>query len=245
VLSRAVDVGQTVQAAFSAPTLFTIAEDLSRMQIDTSVAESDVGRLVAGMKVEFAVDAFPGRTFAAAVRQVRNSATTTSGVVTYDAVIDVDNPDYVLRPGMTANVTFVLDEISDALKVPNGALRFKLSGPEAMELFRQTGAPPGGGAGPPAGFGGAPPGGPPFPGGGPPPGGLGGLPPAGLGNKPSDRKVIWKLVEGKPRPVPVKAGLTDGSITQILDGDIAPGDALVIEISGLPAAQQMPKLGAF
>ncbi|HSK05684.1 MAG TPA: efflux RND transporter periplasmic adaptor subunit, partial [Kofleriaceae bacterium] len=125
VLSRAVDVGQTVAASLQAPTLFTIAEDLSRMQIDTAVAEADVGRLTESMKATFTVDAFPGKAFEGVVRQVRNAPTTTSGVVTYDAVIDVDNPDKSLRPGMTANVTFVLAQVADAVKIPNAALRFK------------------------------------------------------------------------------------------------------------------------
>src|SRR6185503_3398124 len=117
VLTRSYDLGQTVQSSFSAPTLFTIAEDLSRMQIDTSVAEADVGRLAANMKAQFTVDAFPGKTFEGVVRQVRNSPTTTQGVVTYDAVIDVDNSDHALRPGMTANVTFVLAQVADAIKI--------------------------------------------------------------------------------------------------------------------------------
>ena len=239
VLSRAVDLGQTVQASFATPTLFTIAADLSRMQIDTAVAEGDVGRLVAGMKAEFTVDAFPGRTFDAVVRQVRNAATTTSGVVTYDAVIDLDNPDRILRPGMTANVTFVLDQIADAVKIPNAALRFKLSGPQMMELFKRLGGPPDmpGGGGPPPGFAGPP------PGGGPPPG-LPGLPSSG-GTKLSDRKVVWKLVAGKPRPIPVKTGLTDGSTTQLVEGDVAPGDELVVEITDLPMSPAIPKIGGF
>ena len=98
VLSRAVDVGQTVAASLQAPVLFTIAEDLARMQIDTAVSEGDVGRLVENMKATFTVDAFPGRQFGGIVRQVRNAPTTTQGVVTYDAVIDVDNTDSRCAP---------------------------------------------------------------------------------------------------------------------------------------------------
>src|SRR5438552_701529 len=127
VLTRSYDIGQTVQSSFSAPTLFTIAEDLSRMQIDTAVAEGDVGRLTEGMKATFTVDAHPNVPFEGTVRQVRNSPTTTSGVVTYDAVIDVDNHEHLLRPGMTANVTFVLDKVDNVIKIPNAALRFKPS----------------------------------------------------------------------------------------------------------------------
>src|SRR5262249_9789524 len=115
------------------------AEDLSHMQIDTAVSESDVGRLVEGMKAQFAVDAFPGRTFEGKVRQVRNSPTTTQGVVTYDAVIDVDNTDHMLRPGMTANITFVLQQVADAVKIPTAALRFKPSRDQMQAIYAEFG----------------------------------------------------------------------------------------------------------
>src|SRR5512137_1056438 len=125
VISRNVDVGQTVAASLQAPTIFVIAEDLEKMQVDTSVAEADVGRLKAGMPASFTVDAYPGETFRGTVRQIRNAPQTVQNVVTYDAVIDVDNPDLKLKPGMTANVTFVYAEKDDVLRVPNAALRFK------------------------------------------------------------------------------------------------------------------------
>ncbi|HVY46005.1 MAG TPA: efflux RND transporter periplasmic adaptor subunit [Minicystis sp.] len=124
VISRNVDVGQTVAAALQAPTLFTIAQDLKKMQVDTSVSESDVGKLQPGMKATFTVDAFPGETFQGEVREIRNAATTVQNVVTYDAVIDVENADLKLRPGMTANVTFTYAEADDAVLVPNAALRY-------------------------------------------------------------------------------------------------------------------------
>ena len=110
VISRSVDVGQTVAASLQAPTLFTIAEDLQKMQVDTSVAEADVGKLAPGMEATFTVDAFPDERFKGTVRQIRNAPQTVQNVVTYDAVIDVDNPDLKLKPGMTANVTFVYAE---------------------------------------------------------------------------------------------------------------------------------------
>ncbi|MDP9033538.1 MAG: efflux RND transporter periplasmic adaptor subunit, partial [Myxococcota bacterium] len=125
VISRNVDVGQTVAASLSAPVLFTIAQDLTKMQVDTNVSEGDVGRLQVGMKTYFTVDSFPGQRFAGKIRQIRNSATTVQNVVTYDAVIDVDNTDLRLRPGMTANVTVVYAERSGALSVSNAALRFR------------------------------------------------------------------------------------------------------------------------
>jgi HlyD family secretion protein len=125
VISRDVDVGQTVAASLQAPTLFTIAQDLSRMQVDTAVAEADIGKLKAGMSASFGVDAFPGETFRGAVRQIRNAPQTVQNVVTYDAVIDVDNSSLKLRPGMTANVTFVYAEKEGILKIPNAAFRFR------------------------------------------------------------------------------------------------------------------------
>jgi HlyD family secretion protein len=125
VISRSVDVGQTVAASLAAPTLFTIAEDLEKMQVDTSVAEADVGKLKAGMNATFTVDAFPSERFRGTVRQIRNAPTTVQNVVTYDAVIDVSNTDLKLKPGMTANVTFVYAERDDVIMVPNAALRFR------------------------------------------------------------------------------------------------------------------------
>jgi HlyD family secretion protein len=125
VISRNVDVGQTVAATLQAPTLFTIANDLTRMQVDTSVAEADIGKVQPGMKVSFTVDAHPGRTFVGKVRQVRNDAKTVQSVVTYDAVIDVDNAEHLLRPGMTTSVSFVHARRADARRIPNSALRFR------------------------------------------------------------------------------------------------------------------------
>ena len=127
VISRSVDVGQTVAASLQAPTLFVIAEDLAKMQVDTSVAEADIGKLRAGMDASFTVDAFPGRRFRGTVRQIRNAPQNVQNVVTYDAVVDVGNPDLELRPGMTANVSFVFADRADVLRVPNGALRFRPS----------------------------------------------------------------------------------------------------------------------
>ena len=245
VLSRAVDVGQTVASSFSAPTLFTIAEDLSRMQIDTAVAEGDVGQLKANMKATFTVDAFPGKTFDGVVRQVRNSPTTTQGVVTYDAVIDVDNKDGVLRPGMTANVTFVLAQVDNAVKIPNAALRFKPSRAQMAALFKKYGMHRGGHRGSGA-AGAAAAGGHGMPGGGM----GGGMRPdamshaSGGGMKgEGDRKPLFKLVDGKPQLVFVQLGLTDGSSTQLVEGKLQAGDQLITDSQGLPATTR--KLGAF
>lgn len=255
VLSRAVDVGQTVASSLQAPTLFTIAEDLSRMQIDTAVAEADVGRLADGMKATFTVDAFSGKTFDGVVRQVRNSPTTTQGVVTYVAVIDVENADLQLRPGMTANVTFVLEQVADAVKIPNAALRFKLSAEQMRALAAHYGVTslrggrggPGGPGGPATAggtsSGGAPSGGAPSMAGGMPTGALGGAP-GGPSGRMGDRKMVWKLENGRPRPVMIKPGLTDGSSTQLVEGDLKPTDLLITEVTGLPATSGR-RTGAF
>jgi len=125
VISRNVDVGQTVAATLAAPTLFVIAEDLRKMQVDTSVAESDVGKLRDGMSATFTVDAYGSEIFRGVVRQLRNAPQTVQNVVTYDAVIDVENRDLRLRPGMTANVVFVYAEKANVVRIPNAALRFR------------------------------------------------------------------------------------------------------------------------
>jgi HlyD family secretion protein len=259
VLSRAVDVGQTVAASLQAPTLFTIAEDLARMQIDTAVAEGDVGRLTEGMKATFTVDAFPGRQFNGQVRQVRNAPTTTQGVVTYDAVIDVDNSDKSLRPGMTANVTFVLAQVADAIKIPNSALRFKPTREQIQAVTAEFGGMRGGRGGPDgSGGSGARRG---REGGSGAGSGAAGEGSGGRGQRSAmdaatgasgggprrdfgDKKPVFKLVDGRPRMVLVKPGLTDGSSTQMLEGDLQPGDQLVTEIIGAPTGPSR-RVGAF
>jgi HlyD family secretion protein len=220
VLSRAVELGQTVASSMQAPVLFTIAEDLSVMQIDTAVAEADVGRLTEGMKATFTVDAFPGKSFDGVVRQVRNAPTTTSGVVTYDAVIDVDNKDKTLRPGMTANVTFVLAQVADAVKIPNAALRFKPSREVMMVMREASGRGSGSGGSGRRGNRGSGSGGSGGPG----------------GRDLGDKKMLWKLENGKPRMVIVKPGLTDGSATELVEGDLKPGDLLITEVTGVSSA---------
>ncbi len=240
VLSRAVDVGQTVAASLSAPTLFTIAEDLGRMQIDTAVAEADVGRLTEGMKAQFTVDAFPGKTFDGIVRQVRNAPTTTSGVVTYDAVIDVDNVDKSLRPGMTANVTFVLQQVADAVKIPNAALRFKPTREQMQAMRGESGGSGSGRRGSGSGgWQGRGSDGSAGSGGRGSDGGGGGRP----GRDYGDKKPVYKLVDGQAKLVLIKPGLTDGSVTQMVEGDLQPGDLLVTEIQGVSAPPR--KTGAF
>jgi HlyD family secretion protein len=190
VISRNVDVGQTVAATLQAPTLFTIAQDLTKMQVDTSVAEADVGKLREGMSVTFTVDAYPGRPFPGCVRQVRDAATTVQNVVTYDAVIDVDNAGRLLKPGMTASVTFVYAERRDAVRVPNAALRFR---PDAATTLAMNGGQP-------------------------------------VPNKlATDERVVWVVRGGKAIPARVRVGVSDGTTTEVLGGELREGDAAVTE----------------
>jgi HlyD family secretion protein len=124
VISRSVDVGQTVASSFNTPTLFEIANDLTKMQIDSSVAEADIGGIAVGQRADFSVDAYPFSTFHGYVTQVRNAPTNANNVVTYDCVVGVTNSDYRLKPGMTANLSFVIAQRDEVLDVPNSALRF-------------------------------------------------------------------------------------------------------------------------
>jgi HlyD family secretion protein len=221
VISRSVDVGQTVAASLQAPTIFVIAEDLRKMQVDTSVAEADVGKLEAGMEASFVVDAFPGERFKGKVRQIRNAAQTVQNVVTYDAVIDVDNSDLKLRPGMTANVTFVFANRDNVLRVPNAALRFRVS-PElsatlALDLKKgKSGDAGAGGAGEGTGQ---------RAGGRTRPAGGGGANP----DEAPDRKSVWTLSGGVPRQLKIKTGATDGTKTEIVEGALAEGEQVIVD----------------
>lgn len=227
VISRSVDVGQTVAASLQAPTLFTIAEDLRKMQVDTSVAESDVGRLEDGMRATFTVDAWPGVTFEGTIRQIRNAAQTVQNVVTYDAVIDVANPELKLKPGMTANVTFVTAHRDDVVTVPNAALRFRPPAPP--EGTARGGWRGQGGAGAQAGAG--------APGG---PGAQGG---PGAWEKPAPgTKMVFVLREGRPHPVRVKPGVSDGTYTEV-EGDLREGDQVITAMAASAQGGQ-PSQGA-
>jgi HlyD family secretion protein len=237
VISRSVDVGQTVAASLAAPTLFLIAEDLTKMQVDTSVAEADIGKLKPEMEATFTVDAYPSRMFKGKIRQIRNAPQTLQNVVTYDAVIDVSNPGLELRPGMTANVTFIYDHRESALRVANAALRFQ----PPPELARAAGA--GGGAAGPRG--GGPRGGGSSEGGGRRGGGrtAGG----GVGAETPDRRALWVLRGPTPTPVRVRAGVTDGTNTEIETTELREGDRVVtdVEMPGGDSKAQQPGSGAF
>jgi len=199
VISRNVDVGQTVAASFQAPTLFVIANDLHHMQVDTNVGESDVGKLTAGMAATFTVDAYPGRPFTGKLRQVRNASQTVQNVVTYDAVIDVENSQLLLKPGMTANVSFIYEQKNDVVRLRNSALRFS---PDPQLLQKV---------------------------------GLGDLPPAPpTSAQDPTHKTVWLLRDGKPVRLPVSAGVSDGTWTELVEGDVHPGDMLITDMTVRP-----------
>lgn len=188
VISRNVDVGQTVAASLSAPTLFVIANDLAKMQIIANVAEADIGNVQAGQDVEFTVDAFPDRVFHGKVAQVRHSPVVVQNVVTYDTVIEVSNPDLKLKPGMTANVSIIIAQRAGVLKVPNAALRFRPpegaasgSGEASARRGRSTGA-------------GSRPG------------------------RSSARTVYVLGADGTLQAAQIKTGISDGMFTEVIEG---------------------------
>jgi len=221
VVSRNVDVGQSVAASLQAPTLFVIAEDLRKMEVHTSVAESDVGQLHPGTKAEFTVDAFPGETFAGTVKQVRYEAVNISNVVTYDAIISVDNSSLKLRPGMTANVNFVLAERHGVLLLANRALRYRPSDPSLSADAEDEQKP-----------------GETQPRGRPARGAANGKrPPLGDKAEPGNgkRRPVWVLEDGKPTRAFVVLGLSDGTSSEIASGDLTEGDLVIVSEGDEPA----------
>ncbi len=242
VISRSVDVGQTVAASLAAPTLFLIAEDLTKMQVDTSVSEADIGKLKAGMAAQFTVDAYPTKVFRGTIRQLRNAPQTVQNVVTYDAVIDVSNPNLELRPGMTANVIFVYDQRDGALRVANAALRFQPP-PELVSVAgrrdRSGNSPDGGARAEGEGRG--------HHGGGAGAGDMsGGIRPGGRVRRAgpvSDQRTLWTLRDGAISPVGVRIGITDGIFTEIDARNIHEGDQIVTDVEGVGDDKKQPPGG--
>ena len=220
VLKRAVDVGQTVAASMSTPTLFIIAKDLVQMKVMASVDEADIGQVKKGQKVSFTVDAFQNDTFHGTVQEVRLNPTTTSNVVTYTVVITAENPEQKLLPGMTATCTIVTQEITDAVTIPVKALKFTpaegtpmmnpkdMPRPQRKQVAEGDNMPP------------------------PPPGMAPGGAAPGKGAKKKHRKPrlegdhVWINYDGKAAPRPVKIGLSDGVNVQILRG-LSVGDSVI------------------
>jgi HlyD family secretion protein len=228
VVARNVDVGQTVAASLQAPTLFTIAQDLTKMQVYTKTDESDVGQIRPGQKVTFKVDAFPRDTFQGRVSQVRMNATTVQNVVTYDTIIDFDNPDTKLFPGMTAYVSIPVATVQDVVKIPNGALRFKpdMTAEEIRALYAKYGIESGRSERAGGGNGSVMAAAPRNP---------GSQPGGGGDSAPRERRldvaIVWKLRPDKTlEPVQVRTGITDRTFTQLvqpLHGELKEGDKLV------------------
>jgi HlyD family secretion protein len=220
VISRNVDVGQTVAASLQAPTLFTIAEDLGKMQVHAAVSEADVGRLESGMTATFVVDAYPDRKFKGVIRQIRDAPQTLQNVVTYDAVVDVDNGDARLKPGMTANVTFVYAERKGVLRIPSAALRFRppeelLSGvargdaiggkkKKKHKVEKEAAAET-----------------------------MASAPPSTTtptsASSAATTKSVWVLDGDKLKEVQVEIGVSDGSKVEVRDGALGEGDVLVTD----------------
>ena len=236
VISRSVDVGQTVAASLSAPTIFTIAEDLRKMQVNTNVSEGDVGRLAQGMKSKFTVDAYPGTPFFGRISQIRNAAQTVQNVVTYNAIIEVDNAELKLRPGMTASVSVIFSERTDVLAVPNSALRFNPP-PEANAPTPPKTARKGrdGAARDSAAREGAR--------------GNPGKDGAGKdGGDGVESKTLWIPKGTSVEYVSVKLGLSDGNYSELLETTLKEGDKVVIDSNttgvskpaGMPAAAAPP-----
>ena len=195
VVSRNVTMGQTVAASFQTPTLFLIATDLTKMEVDANVSESDIGGIKPGNKSTFTVDAYAKRAFEGTVSQVRQSPQTVQNVVTYDIVISVNNSDLTLMPGMTAASRIIIDQRIDVIRVPNQALRYVPKGP--------------------------------------------------VGAVQSGQAQIWLLRDGKPVPIPVVTGLDDDSFTEIVSGELKPGDlAITAEQIATPKKAVTLRLGS-
>lgn len=180
VVARNVDVGQTVAASFQTPTLFLIAKDLRQMQIDTSIAEADIGAVQIGQAVRFSVDAFGDREFAGQVRQIRLNPAVQQNVVTYNVVVGCDNASGQLLPGMTAHVNILAQRKADVIRIPNAALRFRPQEADEANGKRKGGSN------------------------------------------------VYKLAEGKPQAVRVKIGIADNTSAELIEGDIRPGEPLII-----------------
>jgi HlyD family secretion protein len=223
VVARNVDVGQTVAASLQAPTIFTIAQDLTKMLVYAKTDESDVGNIKVGKPVTFKVDAFPKETFYGVVSQVRMNATTVQNVVTYDTIVEFANPELKLFPGMTAYVTIPVATVQNVLKLPNTALRYKppMSPEEILALYRQYGIEPGARKTASDEAAAAERGGPSG---------------AEAQNPPraprSDSAVVWKLrADNSMEPVKVTLGITDHSYTEVtalVKGELKEGDELIV-----------------
>ena len=229
VVDRQYDIGQTVAASFQAPTLFTIAQDLTKMQVQADVDQSDIGRIRVGQSARFTVDAYPDEEFVGAITQVRLNATVNQNVVTYPVIVGVENAELKLRPKMTADLSVEVDRVRDVLRIPNAALRFRpaegLASAGAGASGR--GGAAGGGTGLPAAAA-APAGG--FPGAAQ---GLAAGRQRAAGGKPEKGwQTVYRLAaDGKLQPVQVRTGLSDGKFSEVLEGELAAGETIVVGLA--------------
>jgi len=222
VISRNVDVGQTVAASLQAPVIFQIANDLTKMQIDANVAEADVGVLEVGQDVDFTVDAFPMRTFHGKVVQVRNAPITVQNVVTYDTVIGVSNPDLKLKPGMTANVSIVVAHKDNVLQIKNAALRYRpaeaasgpMSGPRVGSDGSKTRVPSGAQRG------------------------------GGRERGGTSERNVYLLSGDQPQPVQIRTGISDGVMTEVIEG-LKEGDRVITAESSSKSPAASPPANPF
>jgi HlyD family secretion protein len=206
VLLRQIEPGQTVAASLQAPVLFTLAEDLSSMELHVAIDEADVGKVAEGQSAVFGVDAYPDRSYPARIVQLRYASQTIEGVVSYEAVLSVDNSGLTLRPGMTATASITAQQLHDVVLVPNAALRFA---PPAPAAERRSGG---------SIFNGL------FP--RPPPDRRRTDGQANAGQR------VWVLRDGQPVAVPVQTGATDGRLTELRSGAVQPGEAVVVDTLG-------------
>ncbi len=204
VVARNIEVGQTVAASFSTPNLFLIALDLTKMQVDTNVSESDIGGITEGKEATFTVDAYPGLPFSGTIRQVRLAPINVQNVVTYNVVVGVDNKDLRLKPGMTANVSIIVAQKDDVLKVPNAALRFVPPKSESSERHRTAAKP------------------------------INGTEPVraiSAGSSPAVSRTIWRQGDdGEIAQIVVETGISDGTWTVLLSEAVAEGDEVIVGI---------------
>ncbi|MCP9446276.1 MAG: efflux RND transporter periplasmic adaptor subunit [Nitrospira sp.] len=217
VVARNVEVGQTVAASFSTPNLFLIALDLTQMQVDTNVSESDIGGIVEGMEAMFTVDAYPGVQFHGVIRQVRLAPINVQNVVTYNVVVGVDNRDLRLKPGMTANVSIVVAKKNDVLKVPNAALRFsppQKDRPErrGKDEQRVKAGERGNGE-------------------------------VLISEQGGPAKRIWRLaIDDEPELLLIRTGISDGAWTEVLDGDVKEGDSVIVGLESSRSERRSSEL---
>jgi HlyD family secretion protein len=215
VISRNVDVGQTVAASLSAPTIFTIAQDLTKMQVNADIDEADIGNIAEGQDVIFTVDAYPEQSFRGTVKQIRLSPTVVQNVVTYNVIIEVSNPELLLKPGMTANVTIQINRKDNALKVPPAALRYRPVTKSKNTSSDGALAAKAAGDSPRSTADRAP-----------------------MQNLPDSngykRGVVYLLDQlGEPKQIQVKVGISDGSFTQIVTDELKEGDTVITGQEGV------------